>query len=209
MLELFDGEIRPHDSGGTGALEHRGECGEDLALHLANVVGLVVGGEQDGLQPAVGKLQVKGRTEESREGDLCVGFGGCLTTQLEHPCERVGGERLDERMDGGEVVGVDAKTPARAGIRDATTPYQRNPYTPWAQGKDTAAWSAVRALTDPEAQGGEYYGPTGALRGLPTRRDALARTAAPEGDLAARVWNQLEELAAVRVPVGKTPRLPP
>lgn len=99
-------------------------------------------------------------------------------------------------------VGVDAKTPTRAGIRDSTTPYQRNPYTPWAQGKDTAAWSAVRALTDPDAQGGEYYGPTGALRGMPVRRDALARTANPEGDLAPRVWNQLEELAAVRVPVG-------
>ena len=47
----------------------------------------------------------------------------------------------------------------RGGIRDATTPYQRNPYTPWAQGKDTAA---------------------------------------PEGDLAERVWRQLEEFAGSR-----------
>ncbi|WP_022885542.1 SDR family NAD(P)-dependent oxidoreductase [Glaciibacter superstes] len=119
---------------------------------------------------------------------------------------------LDRRLRAAELpvasivtipgVGVDAKTPSRAGIRDAATPYQRNPYTPWAQGKDTAAWSAVRGLTDPDAQGGEYYGPTGALRGQPTRRDALVRTAAPEGDLATRVWNQLEELAAIRVPVG-------
>ncbi|MCX7523044.1 SDR family NAD(P)-dependent oxidoreductase [Microbacterium sp. STN6] len=94
-------------------------------------------------------------------------------------------------------VGVDARTPARAGIRDATTRYQRNPYTPWAQGKDTAAWSAVRALTDPSAQGGEYYGPAGALRGLPVLVEPNARTAMPEGDLAERVWTQLEQLAHV------------
>ncbi|SKC70469.1 SDR family NAD(P)-dependent oxidoreductase [Krasilnikoviella flava] len=92
-------------------------------------------------------------------------------------------------------VGVDAKTPERAGVRDATTPYQRNPSAPWAQGKDTAAWSGVRALSDPEARGGEYYAPTGALRGRPVRIAPLPRTAAPGGDLAARVWGQLEALA--------------
>lgn len=92
-------------------------------------------------------------------------------------------------------VGVDARTPHRAGIRDATTPYQPNPATPWAQGKDTAAWSAVRALTDPEARNGEYYAPAGALRGAPVLVEATARTATPDGDLAARVWAQVEELA--------------
>jgi len=96
-------------------------------------------------------------------------------------------------------VGVDAKTPERPGIRDSTTPYQRNPYTWWAQGKDTAAWSGVRALTDPAARGGEYYGPTGALRGQPVRVPALARTAAPHGDLADRVWRQLERMAGAEI----------
>jgi NAD(P)-dependent dehydrogenase (short-subunit alcohol dehydrogenase family) len=98
-------------------------------------------------------------------------------------------------------VGVDAKTPERPGIRDATTPYQRNPYTPWAQGKDTAAWSAVRALTDPDAAGGEYYSPAGRLRGLPVRIEPLARTQTPPADVAATVWAQLEELAGVRMPI--------
>ncbi|MFJ3407015.1 SDR family NAD(P)-dependent oxidoreductase [Promicromonospora sp. NPDC090134] len=103
-------------------------------------------------------------------------------------------------------VGVDARTPHRAGIRDSTTPYQRNPYTPWAQGKDTAAWSAVRALTDPLARNGDYYAPVGRLKGLPVRVDPTARTASPEGDLAARVWEQVEELAgtALRIPAGRT-----
>lgn len=98
-------------------------------------------------------------------------------------------------------VGVDARTPHRDGIRDATTAYQRNPYTPWAQGKDSAAWSAVRALTDPDAVGGQYYAPTGALRGLPVRVEPLARTATPGAATADRVWDQLEHLAGVRVTV--------
>ncbi|PXA72783.1 SDR family NAD(P)-dependent oxidoreductase [Cryobacterium arcticum] len=97
-------------------------------------------------------------------------------------------------------VGVDAKTPERAGIRDATTPYQRNPYTPWAQGKDTAAWSAVRGLTDPAVQGGEYFAPSGGRRGEPVAVPTLARTAAPARDLAERVWAQLEDLAGAQIP---------
>ena len=96
-------------------------------------------------------------------------------------------------------VGVDAKTPQRPGIRDSTTPYQRNPYTRWAQGKDTAAWSAVRALTDPAAQGGDYFAPAGGITGEPVAVELNPRTATPAGDLAERVWAQLEEIAGVRV----------
>ena len=96
-------------------------------------------------------------------------------------------------------VGVDAKTPARPGIRDATTPYQPNPYTPWAQGKDTAAWSAVRALTDPAVRGGEYFSPSGRLRGEPVQIVPLARTAEPGAETAAQVWRQLEDLARVQL----------
>ncbi|WP_166982892.1 SDR family NAD(P)-dependent oxidoreductase [Paramicrobacterium fandaimingii] len=112
---------------------------------------------------------------------------------------------LDRRLRAAELpvaslvthpgVGVDAKTPRRAGIRDETTHYQRNPYTPWAQGKDSAAWSAVRALTDPSAASGEYYGPREGLRGLPIAIEPLPRTARPDGDLSARVWEQLERLS--------------
>lgn len=97
-------------------------------------------------------------------------------------------------------VGVDAKTPERPGISDSTTPYRRNPYTPWAQGKDTAAWSGVRALTDPGARGGEYYAPREGLRGDPVPVAPSPRTAAPTGDGAAHVWHQLEELAGTTLP---------
>jgi NAD(P)-dependent dehydrogenase (short-subunit alcohol dehydrogenase family) len=95
-------------------------------------------------------------------------------------------------------VGVDAKTPERPGIRDATTSYQRNPYTPWAQGKDSAAWSAVRALTDPAVRGGEYFAPSDGPRGEPVPVAPLARTATPAGGVADRVWHQLETLAGLQ-----------
>ena len=99
-------------------------------------------------------------------------------------------------------VGVDAKTPERPGIRDATTPYQRNPYTPWAQGKDTAAWSAVRAVTDPDVRGGEYFSPSGKLRGAPISVPPPLRTAAPARDAAERLWRQVEELAGLPIAMG-------
>jgi NAD(P)-dependent dehydrogenase (short-subunit alcohol dehydrogenase family) len=98
-------------------------------------------------------------------------------------------------------VGVDAKTPQRAGIRDSSTPFQHNPYTPWAQGKDTAAWSSVRGLTDPDVRGGEYFAPSGRLRGEPVSVTALARTASPADGVAQSVWRQLEALAGVPVTV--------
>lgn len=98
-------------------------------------------------------------------------------------------------------VGVDARTPLRPGIRDATTPYQRNPYTPWAQGKDAAAWPGVRALTDPGIRGGEYIGPREGMRGVPVRLPTPARTADPGADVARRVWAEVEALAGVQLTV--------
>ncbi|GAA1857439.1 SDR family NAD(P)-dependent oxidoreductase [Myceligenerans crystallogenes] len=96
-------------------------------------------------------------------------------------------------------VGVDARTPHRPGVRDAGTPYQRNPFTPFAQGKDTAAWAAVRALTDPGARGGDYFAPAGAFKGRPVRVEPTPRTASPDPALAASVWDQVEALAGVRL----------
>ncbi|MEN0085050.1 MAG: SDR family NAD(P)-dependent oxidoreductase [Leifsonia sp.] len=97
-------------------------------------------------------------------------------------------------------VGVDARTPRRPGIRDDTTPYQRNPYTPWAQGKDAAAWPGVRALTDPEIRSGSYLAPREGMRGVPVRIPTPARTAAPDPETVSRVWSQVETLAGVSLP---------
>lgn len=97
-------------------------------------------------------------------------------------------------------VGVDAKTPHRAGIRDSSVVYRRNPYTPWAQGKDAAAWAGVRALVDPDVVGGEFYGPR-RIAGPPIRLAPSRHTSAPTPEVAHAVWEGLERLAGRRVPV--------
>jgi NAD(P)-dependent dehydrogenase (short-subunit alcohol dehydrogenase family) len=94
-------------------------------------------------------------------------------------------------------VGVDAKTPRRTGIRDETVPVRRNPYTPWAQGKDTAAWPALRALTDPRAVGGEVYAPEGVAKGRAVRTAPRPLTLTPPPEAMESVWGQLEDLAGV------------
>jgi len=96
-------------------------------------------------------------------------------------------------------VGVDAHTPERAGVRDSTTPYRRNPFTLWAQGKDAAAWSAVRALVDPNLSGGELLSPANGRRGLPER--VLAPRLTKAAVSADELWRELEQLAKVSLPL--------
>ncbi|WP_432542820.1 SDR family NAD(P)-dependent oxidoreductase [Kineococcus sp. SYSU DK002] len=92
-------------------------------------------------------------------------------------------------------VGVDARTPARDGVFDPRTQGRRNPFTPWAQGKDTAAWAGVRALLDPGLRGGELLGPRDGRRGLPVTNEPNAHTARPGPARIARLWDQLHELS--------------
>lgn len=92
-------------------------------------------------------------------------------------------------------IGVDARTPAREGVYDPRTQRRRNPFTPWAQGKDAAAWSALRALTDPSIVGGDYLGPANGRRGLPATLEPLTHTAHPDADRMANVRAQLLKLA--------------
>jgi NAD(P)-dependent dehydrogenase (short-subunit alcohol dehydrogenase family) len=63
-----------------------------------------------------------------------------------------------------------------------------------AQGKDRGAWSAVRAVTDPDAVGGQYWGPRWRMRGAPTLQKPAAVCVDPQ--IGARIWSYLEEFAA-------------
>ncbi len=101
-------------------------------------------------------------------------------------------------------VGVDAKTPLRPGVHDQSTPHRRSPYTPWAQGKDSAAWSAVRTLLDPEARGGEQYAPAERLRGVPVKVQPWALTSSP-GPEAQRIWDSLARLSGRRIDLAASP----
>lgn len=75
---------------------------------------------------------------------------------------------------------------------------------PVAQSKQRGAWAPVRALVDPGAEGGDYFGPRFGTRGLPVRVTASATSRDPE--VRERVWRQCEELSGIRWPFGKAAR---
>lgn len=67
----------------------------------------------------------------------------------------------------------------------------------FAQGKDRAAWPAVRAVLDPAATGGELWGPGSTTGSRPPRLDKL-RGALTDPQLARDLWRQTEETLGIR-----------
>lgn len=67
-----------------------------------------------------------------------------------------------------------------------------------AQSAEKGAWPTIRAATDPQAKGGEYYGPQwlGEMRG-PVGPAKIAKAARDES-VAERLWAMSEELTGVR-----------
>ena len=67
-----------------------------------------------------------------------------------------------------------------------------------AQSAEQGAWPTLRAAADPQARGGEFFGPAGfcELRGVP-RRVGTSRRAADPGD-AAWLWERSTALTGVR-----------
>ncbi|MFG6475859.1 SDR family NAD(P)-dependent oxidoreductase [Microbacterium sp. P06] len=95
------------------------------------------------------------------------------------------------------------------GIRGVNEPSRKkrflaNLQAPVTQSKEDGAWSLVRALTDPEAESGDFWGPDRVTRGLPRRAKAAAVTRDPA--IAERIWNLCEEATGVRWPFAKAAR---
>jgi NAD(P)-dependent dehydrogenase (short-subunit alcohol dehydrogenase family) len=95
---------------------------------------------------------------------------------------------------------------ARTDLWRHTSRLNRTAYKPvltwltfwFAQSALTGALATLRAATDPDAEGGEYYGPPGRLQY--TGHPALVGSSAASHDLAAqrRLWETSEELTGVR-----------
>jgi NAD(P)-dependent dehydrogenase (short-subunit alcohol dehydrogenase family) len=64
------------------------------------------------------------------------------------------------------------------------------------QGKDRGAWPVVRAAIDPDARGGEFYGPHRSVRGRPELLDPVASSASEE--FGAEFWKQAELATGIR-----------
>ncbi len=90
-----------------------------------------------------------------------------------------------------------------AGIAGVNTPskltrFADNLQSAITQSKEHGAWPLVRALVDPEVEGGEFWGPRSVVRGEPRRQKASKITRDPE--IAARLWQVSEEATGVRWP---------
>lgn len=75
---------------------------------------------------------------------------------------------------------------------------------PIAQSKEHGAWSLVRALVDPDAQGGQFWGPSRIVAGLP--RLAEPAKVVQDEEIAARLWNYCEHATGVPWPYLKASR---
>lgn len=76
-----------------------------------------------------------------------------------------------------------------------------NLQAPIAQSKEEGARVLVHALTSPDAEGGQFWGPSGRLRGRPVLATPSKITRDPE--LAARVWNYCEHAVGAPWPYLK------
>lgn len=72
------------------------------------------------------------------------------------------------------------------------------------QSKERGAWPLIRALVDPDAEGGEFYGPGGVFRGEPRVATPAAVTRDPE--VAARLWSYCEQTTRSPWPYLKASR---
>jgi NAD(P)-dependent dehydrogenase (short-subunit alcohol dehydrogenase family) len=69
------------------------------------------------------------------------------------------------------------------------------------QGKDEGAWSSVRAVADPDAESGTFFGPSRLLlTGVPAPLAPVTSSASPE--FGARLWALAEEKTGVRFELG-------
>ncbi len=94
------------------------------------------------------------------------------------------------------------RTPGIRGVNEPTrmTRFVDNLQAAGTQGKDRGAWPIVRAVTDPDARGGDYWGPRYLTRGVPTRQTPTWTSSDPR--VGARLWSRLEEFTGVRFDVN-------
>ncbi|POX68028.1 dehydrogenase [Microbacterium sp. Ru50] len=98
------------------------------------------------------------------------------------------------------------RTRGIAGINEPTrmTRFTDNLQVAVTQSKERGAWPLVRALVDPDAAGGEFYGPSGVVRGAPRVATPAAITRDPE--IAARLWSYCEHTTRTPWPYLKASR---
>ena len=90
---------------------------------------------------------------------------------------------------------VDLLSDRRPGINDSRRP-RDSLSASISQGKDRGAWPIVRAAIDPEAKGGEFYGPKRSVSGAPVLLDPVPSSASEE--FGAQFWRDAEAATGIR-----------
>lgn len=95
------------------------------------------------------------------------------------------------------------RTPGIAGVNAPTRVkrFRDNLQAAIAQSKEHGAWSLVRALVDPDIDGGEFWGPLTVARGIPRRQTPSRITR--DDEVAVRIWKAAEHATGVRWPFAK------
>ncbi|MEV6794449.1 SDR family NAD(P)-dependent oxidoreductase [Streptomyces sp. NPDC051320] len=131
----------------------------------------------------------------SKLAQMCFGF------ELDRRLRALGSTVLSVVAHPGGAL--DSLTPSRPPVR-VTTAGERLRALPaglLVQGKDAGAWPVVRAVLDPEVQGGQLWGPrVFGLRGTPRCGPVPSHMADPA--VAARLWAASGELAGTDPHLG-------
>jgi NAD(P)-dependent dehydrogenase (short-subunit alcohol dehydrogenase family) len=97
---------------------------------------------------------------------------------------------------GGRTTGIAGVNEPSRGKR-----FRDNLQAAFAQSKEHGAWPLVRALADPEVEGGDFWGPSAGTRGQPRRRRASKVTR--DAAVGARLWEVAESATGVRWPLAE------
>lgn len=95
---------------------------------------------------------------------------------------------------------VDLLSERRTGINDGPVKPLDVASAIISQGKDRGAWPVVRAATDPDARGGEFYGPKRSVRGRPVLLEPVASSSSEE--FGAEFWRQAGAATGIRFEPG-------
>ncbi len=93
---------------------------------------------------------------------------------------------------------LDGSASPRPGVTDRNSAGQRfgeRLLRPMAHGKDRGAWPVVRAAIDPDATGGQFYGPARSVTGRPVLTTPVAQSADP--DFGAAFWTLAEQATGI------------
>ncbi len=92
---------------------------------------------------------------------------------------------------------IGGRTPRVPGVNEPSRlkRFTDNLQAPFTQGKDRGAWPIVRAVADPAAHGGQYWGPRFVNKGAPVLQTPTKTSL--DRAIAERVWREAEQLTGV------------